>query len=117
MRLIRDHEITSPQITVIALDVAGHGGACHLYEIEHHPSGPAVRIPFQNGPINKVGINGITNEALLAVVIDRLSCFQRGQYACRENALALTRLEEGMSWLHRRTLTRLARGVEGTHQV
>lgn len=70
---------------------------------------------FQDGPIAEVGTNGLTHEALLAVIIDRLQSFQRGQYACRENALALTKLEEAMHWLHHRTRERVARGVEGTH--
>lgn len=41
----------------------------------------------------------------------------RGKYACRENALALTALEEALMWLQKRTRDRLARGVEGTHAV
>lgn len=119
MRDIFDHEINiaNQQLNVVALDVFGHGGASHLYEIEHHPSGLTVRIPFQNGPISEVGVNGITNEALLAVVIDRLRGFQRGRYACRENALALTNLEQAMHWLHHRTRDRIERGVEGTSQT
>jgi len=53
---------------------------------------------------------------LIAVVIDRLQGFQGGKFACRENALALTKLEEAVHWLHHRTAQRLARGVEGTHE-
>jgi hypothetical protein len=68
---------------------------------------------FQNGPIAESGPNGISNEVLLAIVIDRLECFQKGQFACRENALALTKLQEAVHWLHHRTRERLARGVEG----
>lgn len=71
---------------------------------------------FQNGPIAKVGVNGITNEALLAIVVDRLQGFQRGEFACRENAVAITKLEEAQMWLNKRTVERMQRGVEGTHQ-
>lgn len=42
--------------------------------------------------------NGITNEALIAVVIDRLERFQEGPYKCRENALTITKLEEALLW-------------------
>jgi hypothetical protein len=52
---------------------------------------------------------------LLAIVVDRMRDFQRGAYACRENAIALTKLEEAQHWLHARTRGRVARGVEGTH--
>lgn len=54
------------------------------------------------------------NEALLAVLEDRLIGFQSGQYACRENAVALTKIQEAMMWLQKRTRDRMARGVEGT---
>ena len=74
-----------------------------------------LRILFQNGPILEVGVNGISGEALLAIVIDRLRSFQAGQYACRENALALTKLEESLMWLNKRTADRKGRGVEGKH--
>ena len=74
-------------------------------------------IVFQNGPVKEFGVNGISNESLLAIVEDRLLGFQSGQYACRENAIALTKLQESMLWLQKRTRDRIARGVEGTHQV
>lgn len=76
--------------------------------------GNTALIAFQNGPIQEAGINGISQEALLAVVIDRLRSFQGGQYSCRENAIALTHCEDALMWLQKRTRDRLARGVEGT---
>jgi hypothetical protein len=105
-------------VQILVLDEPGSGGACHKYGInllgEDSCSGPIIG--FQNGPIAEVGTNGVTQEALIAICIDRLQSFQAGPYACRENALALTKLEEAMHWLHHRTRERLARGVEGTHQ-
>src|ERR1700755_1502511 len=56
-------------------------------------------LKFQSVPQSE-GVNGITNEVLLAIIIDRLACFQSGPLACRENALALTKLEEAVHWLH-----------------
>lgn len=73
-------------------------------------------IHFQNGPIKESGVNGITQEALLAITIDRLRSFQNGLYKCRENAIALTHCEEALMWLQRRTVERIKRGVEGTHE-
>lgn len=121
MRDLTAHKVNgcNENIAIQVLDEPGHGGACHVYGItvsdpvhnRHHD----VLIQFQNGPIAEVGTNGVTHEALLAVLIDRLQGFQKGQYACRENAIALTKLEEAMHWLHHRTRERVARGVEGTH--
>lgn len=99
-------------ITISVVDEPGAGGANHVYEIKHGGLQLGV-IKFQNGPIKEHGVNGITQEALLAICIDRLEGFQRGEFACRENALALTKMQEAMHWLHHRTRDREARGVEG----
>ncbi len=123
-RHLTDHQVNpaNDQLKIQVLDQPGAGGACHEYEITDQPPGGAAstevrcRISFQNGPINEVGVNGITQEALIAICIDRLRLFQAGPYACRENALALTKLEEAQMWLLKRTRDRMARGVEGTHQ-
>jgi hypothetical protein len=72
---------------------------------------------FQHGPIKEVGTNGITHEALIEVLIDRLEGFQSGGYACLENQQALDALQVAKSALRTRTKARVARGVEGTHEV
>jgi hypothetical protein len=64
----------------------------------------------------EAGVNGISNEVLLTIVEDRLKGFQSGPYACRENALALTHVQDAMHWLHHRTRERVQRGVEGTSE-
>jgi hypothetical protein len=110
-------------LRIEVLDEQGAGNACHVYGItsdepREASTPPRVTCPirFQNGPIAEAGVNGISNEALLAIVEDRLLGFQSGQYACRENAVALTKLQEAMMWLQKRTRDRMARGVEGTSQ-
>jgi hypothetical protein len=35
------------------------------------------------------------------------------EFSCRENAIALTKIQEAMMWLQKRTRDRVARGVEG----
>lgn len=97
----------------IEADAPGNGGASHEYRIAFDRRTMEI-INFQNGPIRDYGVNGITHEVLLAIVIDRLQGFQRGRYSCRENALALTKLEEALFWLNSRTHDRMAQGVEGT---
>lgn len=73
-------------------------------------------INFQKGPVKENGHNGVTETALLAVLIDRLQCFQNSEFKCKENAVALTHLEDAMNWLNRRTIQRTLRNVEGTNQ-
>lgn len=119
MRQISDHKVNPANdlLLIRVLDEPGAGGANHEYEILGPEGFNPVRISFQNGPIAEAGVNGVTQEALVAICIDRLQAFQEGEYRCRENALALTKLEEAMHWLHHRTRGRMARGVEGTDQV
>ena len=132
-RELTDHKVNpaNDTLSVMVEDGPGAGGAHHRYSITgfdtaNNPSNEDPQgykasfsrqvILFQNGPINEVGVNGVTHEVLLAIVADRLRSFQAGPYACRENALALTKLEEAQHWLHSRTRARMDRGVEGTHQ-
>lgn len=117
MRTINEHKVNPANdvLTILVLDEPGSGGANHEYKIES-ATFPPVKISFQNGPINEVGVNGLTHEVLLAIVVDRLRSFQAGPFACRENALALTKIEEAQHWLLSRTRSRMARGVEGTHE-
>jgi hypothetical protein len=127
MRQITDHIINpvNDKLTITVTDAPGAGGANHRYEVSGFDTKTnasmagnpitGITVLFQNGPINEVGINGLTQEVLLAIVADRLRSFQAGQFACRENALALTKIEEAQHWLQQRTLARMRRGVEGTH--
>lgn len=125
MRKLTDHKLNglNDELHISVLDEPGQGGACHVYSIgygfnpgtDEGGSQEKCRIEFQNGPIKEAGVNGISQEALLAVIIDRLRSFQSGQYACRENALALTKCEEALMWLQKRTQDRIRRGVEGTN--
>ncbi len=105
-------------LKIVAADEPGSGGANHVYDITPtRGNAKGVRIEFQNGPLKEAPPNGLTNEALLAIVIDRLEGFQSGKFACADNQEALEHVTAAMVVLKRRTEARLARGVEGTHNV
>lgn len=115
MRYVNYHKVNELEksLVVIALDEPGSGGAHHEYEV-HLANKIVTKVSFQNGPISSPEqMNGVTNEALLAIVIDRLECFSKGPYPSRETSLALTKLQEALHWLNHRTLERTSRGVEG----
>jgi len=119
---MRKLDIGTTNFTQVSVgDEPAHGGACHEYYIDRsnndmsEPAGEFGFIQFQNGPIKEFGVNGCHQEDLLAIVIDRLQSFQLGEYACRENAIALTKIQEAMHWLNHRTNERIKRGVEGTN--
>jgi hypothetical protein len=112
-------EIGSSRFTQVnILDAAGSGNAHHKYSVtDTNLNELYATVNFQDGPIKESGVNGCHNEDLIAIVIHRLMSFQEGPYKCRENALAITKLEEAMHWLNHRTQIRQERGVEGTHVV
>lgn len=137
MRKLTDHKVnpTNDKLEILVLDEPGAGGANHVYAVlspediktntdnvekglidAQQVIANRGMIHFQNGPIAENGINGLTQEVLLAIVADRLRSFQAGPYSCRENAVALTHIETAQLWLHKRTLERMQRGVEGTTQ-
>lgn len=88
----------------------------HVINVENGEHLPTC-VKFQKGPIKENGVNGCHHEDLLAIVIDRLQSFQKSEYSCRENACAITKLEEALMWLRKRTQDREDRGVEGTHKL
>lgn len=129
MREITSHRVNpaNDKLVLQVLDEPGPGGANHLYLVsgfnsadnpseQEFDSADRTQILFQNGPIAEAGVNGLTHEILLAVLIDRLEAFQRGTYASRYNAAALGHLQEAQRVLFERTRERMARNVEGTHQ-
>lgn len=130
IREITAHRVNpaNDRLKIEVTDEPGAGGANHRYEISgfdgrtnpaywHGEASRACLILFQNGPIPEKGVNGLTHEALLAIVADRLQAFQAGPYACKENGEALDHVLRAMDWLHSRTKARMARGVEGSHTV
>ena len=112
--------------------IKGPGGGYHRYLImpANTPSMECVEdapdctpvdalceIRFQNGPRNEeTSIHGVLDTDLLEIVRDRLKAFQEGEYATRENACAITHIEEALMWMNKRAEDRAARGVLGTTQ-
>lgn len=74
-------------------------------------------IHFQDGPTKEVGLNGIFNDDLLIIVLERLKVFQNTEYKCKENEMAIIKIEEALLWLKKRTLNREKRGVQGTSNI
>ena len=129
-RFLTGHQVNPANdvLKIEVLDEPGSGGAHHRYEISGfnaatnasnaYPGGYiGTEVLFQNGPIAEDGVNGITHEALLAILIDRLECFQAGLYASSYNEQALSACRAAQEALLSRTRSRMARGVEGTHTI
>ena len=131
MERVLDNPIRENKLTeVVCLDQPGAGGACHQYVIRNRETKDVYAVMhFQEGPVREVakeagksgevladGVNGMHQEDLLAIVIDRLEHFMLGDYPSEENGEALSSVKEAVFWLNYRTAKRERRGVEGTHK-
>jgi hypothetical protein len=136
LRKLTSHSVNpaNEALTIEVVDQPGAGGANHVYLV----SGPdvfsnpgfeclskladerddqAYFVLFQNGTIPEAGVNGLTHEVLLAIIIDRLESFQAGPFANQYNQTALVGCRAAQSALLQRTVDRMERGVEGTHTI
>jgi len=120
------HDLLTTKYTQVLEEKEYQFNAPHTFEVvrkldantEFNPETDLLaKIHFQEGPIKENGVNGVANEDLLVMVIRRLQGFQDSPYSCRENAMAITKLEEALLWLRKRTMGRENRGVEGTNAV
>lgn len=106
---------------VFVEDVPGPGNGRHRYAVM--PKGcspedkrpPLLYIHFQERARNTEGSTpGVLDSDLLEIVRHRLQSFQKGEYATRENACAITHIEEALMWIAKRVDDRAERGVLGT---
>lgn len=95
----------------------------HLYELENFEAknepGQVLKFiektPTEGDPTKLTTVmDGTTNEDVIKVLIHRLRCLG-AKFPCRENSLAMTKMEESLMWLNQRTANRVARNVEGKH--
>lgn len=84
--------------------------------------GVGLKIDWQNGPLGRGSErkepNGAFVETVIAAAIQRIGYYQLAaneRFKCRENAIAITKLEEALLWLDKRTRDREERQIEGTH--
>lgn len=72
----------------------------------------SLSFTLQNGPVKENGLNGCQVDTVIAAAKIMLEGLNK-KFPCRENAVAITKLDEALMWLEKRTKDREARGVEG----
>ncbi len=87
-----------------ATDEKSADGSHHHYDFTNvpEPGSPAIslsKLKFQNGRPEEVGVNGVSDRAVIAAVIDHLEGFQSGPFACSQNAQAIGSLKNAIAWL------------------
>lgn len=73
---------------------------------------PIIQIDWQSGGTATSPKNGAFLEEVLAVVYKQLKALNT-EFPCRENSLALTKIEEAVLWLAQRKAERESRNVYG----
>ena len=74
----------------------------------------SLSFTLQNGPIKENGVNGCQVDTVIEAGLQMLKGLN-DKHRCRENALAITKLEEALMWLEARKKDREKRGVEGVN--
>ena len=111
------HALLSEDFTKIWKSVDKKYNASHNFKIVDSKDDKTLCIiHFQEGPTKEVGINGIFMPDLLGICLSMLEDFQSTEFKCRENALAITAIEEAILRLKQRQLERKKRGVQGTYK-
>jgi hypothetical protein len=115
------HDLLTTKYTRVLHENEFNFNAPHHFEVYADPGQQMPylvgSVHFQEGPIKENGVNGVCDEDLIAMVICRLEHFNQSEFRCRDNSNAITKLEEALLWLRKRTMAREKRGVEGTHVV
>jgi len=75
-----------------------------------------VTFRMQRGPVQEHGVNGCQIDDLIKFCADTIAVLNK-KFSCRENSLAITKLEEAWLWCHARKIDREARQVEGLNKV
>ncbi len=76
----------------------------------------SLSFTLQNGPVKEHGVNGCQVDTVIQAAKSILVGLNKN-FPCRENSLAITKLEEALHWLDARTKDRELREVEGTNQA
>jgi len=75
-----------------------------------------VSIQWQNGPMaTPDDQNGAFVIDVIQIAIDRIKFYNESKFRCRENSLAITKLEESIHWLESRRTRRRDEGILGSH--
>jgi len=73
----------------------------------------SISFTIQDGPIKENGLNGCQVDTLIHAARKMIAGLNE-KFPCRENACAITKLDEAIHWLDARARDREKRGVEGT---
>ncbi len=115
---IRNSEINVVSEFTTDQDGNPTGGRTEMFaggDVDNSPI-HAIDINWQDGIIGDNGQNGAFVEDVLEAARQRIQFFNSGKFRCRENSIAITKIEEALQWLDWRTRQRLQQDVENTYE-
>ena len=101
MREIKTHRTGNLLNEALRLECDDESGKYHVLVKAHGEWGPKLKLEFQSKDFSEDagGPSGLSDEVLLAMVLDRL---EHAKDKNRQTSLAITKLEETLFWLSRR---------------
>jgi histidyl-tRNA synthetase len=118
--MVKVFKVYEDENGLISNDVSGLFGYedGHAYKFSNIGAGGRFlgSIKFQTGPVARGIGNGLTNEALLSVLIDRTEKINK-KFPCEQNTLAIGAMKVALGYFNDRTRERKARGVEGRNEL
>ena len=113
MGIRRSEELVRSEFTTNA---EGWPTGGHTEMVVGDPSHIVLSIDWQDGIVGDAGQNGAFVEDVIEAARQRILFFNSNPNTrCRENSLAITKLEEALQWLDWRTRVRVAQGVENSY--
>jgi hypothetical protein len=95
--------------------VFGGAGGQELVEPYIVVTPESVNFQGQRGPVKEFGVNGCQIDDVLTFALGTLQAMNK-KFPCRENSIAITKLQECLHWLNERTRNRIERKVEGKNR-
>ena len=119
---IRNSEINVVSEFTTDQDGNPTGGRTHMFTKDpmtgdvDEEIAPALIVNWQDGIVGDDGQNGAFVEDVLEAARQRIQFFNSGRFRCRENSIAITKIEEALQWLDWRTRQRLQQDVENSYE-
>lgn len=76
----------------------------------------SISFTIQDGPLSKNKVNGCQVDEIITIAKIMLEGLNK-KLPCRENSVAITKLDECLMWLEKRKKDRIKRDVEGTDEL
>ena len=91
----------------------GHQGE----DDESVPEYVLAELVWQDGIEVLHGRNGLFVEDVIEACLQRMRYFNESKFRCRENSLAITKLEEAQQWLRQRQRNRAIEGKQSSYET